>query len=269
MTPREPDSPAQDGGFATPTSPATAATGGDAPSPGATGTTAAATGTAPAAAGGGAPADAAGSAAAAAAGDGTDQRARRFRLPRPLRRAWRKTSEKVRDWFLASTEWIRGEDTLDKGLAMLNEQLGLTPEADGDGLANREPATVARPTAEVARSIVYAPDMDGQTDPGEVVWAPVLLEGDTQPRERAVVVVGRHKQTLLGALISTHSRHADSPHWLFIGSGAWDDDGRPSWVRLDKILEVPESGIRRSGAIMPRRRFDRIAARLRSDYHWS
>jgi len=112
--------------------------------------------------------------------------------------------------------------------------------------------------------------MDGQTDPGEVVWAPVLLEGDMErPHERAVVVVGRSKQTLLGALISTNDRHADNPRWLFIGTGAWDPEGRPSWVRLDRILEVPEAGIRRSGAVMPRRRFDRIAARLRSDYHWS
>ena len=186
-----------------------------------------------------------------------------------LRRAW----DRARTWawrrIIAATEWFRGGDTLDRGLEMLNEQLGLMPD-DGNRLANREAATVARPTADLARSIVYAPDMDGQTDPGEVVWAPVMLEGDAEKsRERAVVVVGRHKQILLGALISTHARHADSPHWLFIGSGAWDPEGRPSWVRLDKILEVPESGIRRSGAMMPRRRFDRIAARLRSDYHWS
>lgn len=186
-----------------------------------------------------------------------------------LRRAWRRARAWAWHRIIAATEWFRGGDTLDRGLEMLNEQLGLMPD-DGNRLANREAATVARPTADLARSIVYAPDMDGQTDPGEVVWAPVMLEGDAEKsRERAVVVVGRHKQILLGALISTHDRHADSPHWLFIGSGAWDPEGRPSWVRLDRILEVPESGIRRSGAIMPRRRFDRIAARLRSDYHWS
>ncbi|MFD5868214.1 type II toxin-antitoxin system PemK/MazF family toxin [Corynebacterium sp. NPDC060344] len=205
-----------------------------------------------------------------AADQGPTESKRRGALGRGLRRTWRRGRARTWKAIIASTEWFRGGDTLDRGLGMLNEQLGLMPDADDDGLARREPATVARPTAEVARSIVYAPDMDGQTDPGEVVWAPVLLEGDAEkPRERAVVVVGRHKQTLLGALISTHQRHADSPHWLFIGSGAWDPEGRPSWVRLDKILEVPEAGIRRSGAVMPRRRFDRIAARLRSDYHWS
>lgn len=189
---------------------------------------------------------------------------------RSVRRMRQRGGNLIWKWILAGTEWFRGRDTLDRGLAMLNEQLGLVPEADANALRHREPATVARPTADVARSIVYAPDMDGQTDPGEVVWAPVLLEGDMErPHERAVVVVGRSKQTLLGALISTNDRHADNPRWLFIGTGAWDPEGRPSWVRLDRILEVPEAGIRRSGAVMPRRRFDRIAARLRSDYHWS
>lgn len=169
-------------------------------------------------------------------------------------------------------DFFRGPDPLDEGLARLTEQLGMVPEADAaeeEQLAYREPATVARPAADLARAVVYAPDMDGQTDPGEVVWAPVLLDGDVgTPHERAVVVLGRHKHTLLGALISTDPRHADDNRWLYIGAGAWDSRARPSWVRLDRILEVPESGIRRSGAVMPRRRFDRITSRLRSDYHW-
>ncbi|MDK8768165.1 type II toxin-antitoxin system PemK/MazF family toxin [Corynebacterium freneyi] len=218
-------------------------------------------------------ADPAASGSGLTAPDGTTAATQPERNRRPAADALHRAWDRARTWawhrIIAATEWFRGGDTLDRGLEMLNEQLGLMPD-DSNRLANREAATVARPTADLARSIVYAPDMDGQTDPGEVVWAPVMLEGDAEKsRERAVVVVGRHKQILLGALISTHDRHADSPHWLFIGSGAWDPEGRPSWVRLDKILEVPESGIRRSGAIMPRRRFDRIAARLRSDYHWS
>ncbi|WOH93902.1 hypothetical protein [Corynebacterium urealyticum] len=41
-----------------------------------------------------------------------------------------------------------------------------------------------------------------------------------------------------------------------------------SWVRLDKILEIPESQILRRGLHMPERRYDRIAQRLREDYGW-
>ncbi|MBV7294995.1 type II toxin-antitoxin system PemK/MazF family toxin [Corynebacterium sp. TAE3-ERU12] len=168
------------------------------------------------------------------------------------------------------TDAFRGPDALDEGLAMLSEQLGMAPGEHADVLHRREAATTARPTHEAARSVVYAPDMDGQTGPGEVVWAPVLIDGDSgSARERAVVVLGRDKHYLLGALISTDIRHADDDKWMHIGIGAWDGQARPSWVRLDKVLEVPESGIRRSGAVMPRRRFDRITAVLRSEYNWS
>jgi hypothetical protein len=40
-------------------------------------------------------------------------------------------------------------------------------------------------------------------------------------------------------------------------------------VRLDRVLDVPEAGIRREGAILHRSSFDIVAARLRADYSWS
>jgi hypothetical protein len=40
-------------------------------------------------------------------------------------------------------------------------------------------------------------------------------------------------------------------------------------VRLDRVLDVPEEGIRREGAILDRAIFDLVAARLRRDYSWS
>ena len=59
------------------------------------------------------------------------------------------------------------------------------------------------------------------------------------------------------------------PDWIAIGAGVWDHQGRPSWVRLDRVLDVPEDGIRREGAILPRELFDRVAHRLVREYHWS
>lgn len=56
--------------------------------------------------------------------------------------------------------------------------------------------------------------------------------------------------------------------WVGIGSGAWDYEGRESWVRLDRVLDVPEESIRREGAILEREVFDVVAARLRADYAW-
>jgi hypothetical protein len=69
-------------------------------------------------------------------------------------------------------------------------------------------------------------------------------------------------------LSSQHDR-ADDRDWLPIGSGGWDRAGRESFVRLDRVLEVSEQGIRREGAVLPRERFDRVAGELRDRFGWS
>jgi PemK-like, MazF-like toxin of type II toxin-antitoxin system len=126
------------------------------------------------------------------------------------------------------------------------------------------------PTAQRARKVVYAPDLDGRADPGEIVWTWVVYEDDpTRGKDRPVLVVGRDQKTLLGLMLSSQHYHAEDPHWISIGTGPWDYEGRPSWVRLDRVLDVPEEGIRREGAVVERRTFDLIAARLRADFSWS
>ena len=126
------------------------------------------------------------------------------------------------------------------------------------------------PTAHRARTLMYAPDLDGRADPGEVVWTWVVYEDDpTRGKDRPVLVVGRDRRTLLGLMLSSQTHHGDDPDWVGIGSGNWDYEGRASWVRLDRVLDVPEDGIRREGAILDRQTFEIVAARLRSEYSWS
>lgn len=126
------------------------------------------------------------------------------------------------------------------------------------------------PTAQRARRVSYAPDLDGQADPGEIVWTWVVFEDDpTRGKDRPVLVVGREQGTLLGLMLSSQHYHAEDPQWVSIGTGTWDYEGRPSWVRLDRVLDVPEEGIRREGAILDRTRFEAVAARLRTEYSWS
>ena len=126
------------------------------------------------------------------------------------------------------------------------------------------------PTAHRARRVSYAPDLDGRADPGEIVWTWVAFEDDpTRGKDRPVLVVGRDRSILLGLMLSSRDHHRDDPNWVGIGSGSWDYDGRPSWVRLDRVLDVPEEGIRREGAVLDREIFDVVAARLRADYSWS
>ncbi|MET0996066.1 MAG: type II toxin-antitoxin system PemK/MazF family toxin [Mycobacterium sp.] len=147
------------------------------------------------------------------------------------------------------------------------------------GTANEPPAAITAgrpvtsnsvPTAHRARKLVYAPDLDGRADPGEIVWTWVVYEDDpSRGKDRPVLVVGRDRQTLLGLMLSSQEHHRDDADWVSIGSGSWDYEGRTSWVRLDRVLDVPEEGIRREGAILDREMFDVVAARLRADYSWS
>lgn len=144
------------------------------------------------------------------------------------------------------------------------------PGTPGRITPGRPVASTAVPSAHRARRIEYAPDLDGRADPGEVVWTWVTFEENPhEGKDRPVLVVGRDGGTLLGLMLSSQDKRADDPNWMPIGSGPWDGEHRPSWIRLDRVLDVPEDGIRREGAVLDRARFDKIAARLRTDYSWS
>lgn len=127
------------------------------------------------------------------------------------------------------------------------------------------------PTGERPRQIAYAPDPDGGADPGEVVWAWVPFEEhDGRGKDRPLLVVGRDADGgLLGLMLSSRHDRADDRDWVPIGSGGWDRAGRESFVRLDRVLEVPERGIRREGAVLSRERFEQVADELRNRYGWN
>ena len=125
------------------------------------------------------------------------------------------------------------------------------------------------PTEVRGRHVEYAPDLDGEADPGEIVWTWVRYEDDPhQGKDRPVLVVGRDGRTLLGLMLSSRRERDGQRNWLALGPGDWDRAHRPSWIRLDRILEVDEDGIRREGAVLDRARFDRVAGRLRTEYGW-
>jgi hypothetical protein len=145
-----------------------------------------------------------------------------------------------------------------------------TPQQPAAISAGRPVTSASFPTAQRARKLVYAPNLDGRADPGEVVWTWVVYEDDpTRGKDRPVLVVGRDRRVLLGLMVSSQERRAGDRDWVGIGSGAWDYEGRESWVRLDRVLDVPEEGIRREGAILDRELFDAVADRLRAEYAWS
>ncbi len=135
---------------------------------------------------------------------------------------------------------------------------------------NREPAAAPRPGRAVrSRQLVYAPQLDGDADPGEIVWTWVAYEDDPgRGKDRPVLVVGREGRVLLGLMLSSRTERDGQRHWYALGPGTWDNQARPSWVRLDRVLRVDEDGIRREGAVLDRPRFERVAQALRRDYGW-
>lgn len=142
----------------------------------------------------------------------------------------------------------------------------------GSTAAGPSPAQVAR-RRQVSvlrrRRLVYAPDLDGQADPGEIVWTWVRYEDDPrQGKDRPVLVVGRESRTLFGLMLSSRATRHGERHWFALGSGAWDRDNRPSWVRLDRVLTMREDSIRREAAILDRARFERVSHALRASYGW-
>lgn len=157
-----------------------------------------------------------------------------------------------------------------------NRTAGRGPETGsdtGDGAlgAGGRPVTRSEvPTSSRARRIVYDPHLDGNADPGEIVWTWVEYEErDGRGKDRPVLVVGRDRSTLLGLMMSSQTPEPHETNWTSVGSGTWDSSGRESFVRLDRVLEVPEEGIRREGAVCPQHTFDRVADRLRADHGWS
>jgi hypothetical protein len=159
---------------------------------------------------------------------------------------------------------------IQQGIRFGLDALAGTQEPTPEIAAGRPVTQNSVPTAHRARKLVYSPDLDGRADPGEIVWTWVVYEDDpSRGKDRPVLVVGRDRRTLLGLMLSSQEHHRNEPNWIGIGSGSWDYDGRASWVRLDRVLDVPEEGIRREGAVLERDTFDVIAARLRVDYSWS
>lgn len=116
----------------------------------------------------------------------------------------------------------------------------------------------------------YAPDPDGDPDPGEIVWTWVPFEeNDGRGKDRPVLVVAREPggPTLLAVQLSS-KRHDQDREWVPIGTGPWDSAGRESWVDVDRVLRVHEAGMRREACALDRGRFQLVVDRLRERYGW-
>ena len=145
-----------------------------------------------------------------------------------------------------------------------------------------DPATSNRPQTSIREASIadalahasYTPVMDGDADPGEVVWTWVPYQEDASVgKDRPAVVIGAQGEGvyLLQLTSKDHTRDAAQEaaagrYWLDIGAGDWDSKGRPSEVRLDRALWVKATDVRREGAILPKATWQLIVDALEEHY---
>jgi hypothetical protein len=125
--------------------------------------------------------------------------------------------------------------------------------------SNRSVApTRTRPVPAGVR-IEYSPDLDGDPDPGEVVWTWVPYEDDpSQGKDRPVVIIGRTGADLAGVPLTSKEHHRNDE--VPVGTGAWDRSGRPSFAKVDQLLTIDPDAVRREGAVLSRNHFDDVVA---------
>ena len=152
----------------------------------------------------------------------------------------------------------------------------------GNAHRYEDPATSNRPHTSIREASIadalahasYQPIMDGDADPGEVVWTWVPYQEDASVgKDRPAVVIGAQGEGvyLLQLTSKDHTREAAQEaavgrYWFNIGTGAWDSKGRPSEVRLDRALWVKATDVRREGSILPEVTWRRIVDALEEHY---
>jgi hypothetical protein len=151
---------------------------------------------------------------------------------------------------------------------------GIRPQPRGSGFGDGAGGAVGNAAAARyagdylgAGTISYSPEADGSPDPGEIVWTWVPYQEDySQGKDRPVLVIGSHRGRLLALMMTSRDRNnarSRDEDYVDIGSGAWDVRGRPSEIKLDRVLQLDPGAVRREGAVLPRATFEKIAQSMR------
>lgn len=150
-------------------------------------------------------------------------------------------------------------------LRRLRDSLRTRRDRTGSG------ASSATPPAAGSVTVAYAPERDGEADPGEVVWTWVAYEDDpTQGKDRPVLILGHDGPLLAGVPLSSkdHGQRRDAHEWVPVGRGAWDREARPSYADASRLLRIDPKAVRREGAGLDRARFDEVIERVRALHRW-
>ena len=107
-----------------------------------------------------------------------------------------------------------------------------------------------------------------------MVWAWVPFEEDSsRGKDRPVLVLARKGGELLTLPLTSKDHDLDQRqedrsgrYWMDVGTGGWDRSGRPSEVRLDRLVRLRDRDVRREGAAIDEFVFARVVEAARK-YH--
>lgn len=120
-------------------------------------------------------------------------------------------------------------------------------------------------------TVGYAPERDGDADPGEVVWSWVAYEDDpNEGKDRPVLVLGWDGPFLAAVPLSSkdHGSRTDAHEWVPVGTGGWDREARPSFADASRLLRIEASVVRREGAALDETRFRAVVAKVSELHGW-
>jgi len=127
------------------------------------------------------------------------------------------------------------------------------------------------PSSEPSSEPTYAPESDGLPDPGEICWAWVPYEEDaSQGKDRPVLLLALEGDEWLALQLTSHDHDLDAEqearegrYWMDIGTGSWDAQGRPSEVRVNRLLRLDPTSVRREGAALDAELFAEVVEAAR------
>jgi len=171
----------------------------------------------------------------------------------------------------------RLKDTVSSGLAARREKKdgrgdGRSRRRGGSGRTDDGSHRTGDSSGTGGITVTYAPERDGDADPGEVVWAWVPYEEDpTQGKDRPVLILGHDGPLLAGVQLSSksHEDRRDEHEWVPVGTGGWGSRKRPSYADASRLLRLDPSAVRREGSALHRDRFDEVLARVSRLHDWT
>jgi hypothetical protein len=83
----------------------------------------------------------------------------------------------------------------------------------------------------------------------------------SQGKDRPVLLIGRRGNKLVGVALTSKP----NPRYnIELGEGPWDREGRTSYAKVDRLIDVDPDHVRREGAVLDRQRFERVIDAVRS-----